>query len=83
MPKRINDLRKDDAATCAESHLPPWSRWLRDRSRSGPAKALNLWIAGGVQRRLQFDIEGARADPAPVHWAKNLDVADGVEAEAL
>jgi hypothetical protein len=32
---------------------------------------------------LQFDIEGACADAAPIHRAKNLDVADGVEAESF
>src|SRR5262245_32307704 len=49
----------------------------------GPAKALDLCIAGRVQRRLQFDIERARADAAPVHRTKNLDIADGSEAEAF
>jgi hypothetical protein len=33
-----------------------------------------------VQRGLQFNIEGARADAAPVYRTKNLDVADGIEA---
>ena len=32
---------------------------------------------------MQFDVERASADAAPVHGAQNLDVANGIEAEAL
>ena len=51
--------------------------------REGPAETLDLALAGGVQRRLQFDVERAGADAAAVHRAQHLDVADGIEAEAL
>ena len=50
--------------------------------RKGPAEPLDLMLSGGVQRRLQFDVERACADAAPVHGAQNLDVANGIEAEA-
>src|SRR5208337_1815307 len=49
----------------------------------GPAETLNFAFARGVQRRLQFDVERTRANAAPVHRAKHLDVADRVQAEAL
>src|SRR5271155_1402162 len=49
----------------------------------GPAETLDLAIAGGIQRRLQFNVERSRANTAAVHWAEHLDVADGVQAEAL
>ena len=51
--------------------------------REGPPEALDPTLARGVQCCLQFDIEGACADAAPIHRAKNLDVADGVEAESF
>ena len=51
--------------------------------RKGPAETLDLALAGGVQRRLQFDVERTRANAAAVHRAEHLDVADGVQAEAL
>ena len=51
--------------------------------RKGPAEPLDLALAGGIQRRLQFDVERARTDAAAVHRAQNLDVANGIEAEAL
>jgi hypothetical protein len=38
---------------------------------------------GGVQRRLQLDIEGAGTKATPVHRAQHLDVAYGSEPEAL
>src|SRR5262245_18495033 len=50
--------------------------------REGPAEALDLTLARRVQRGLQFDVERAGADTAAIHWTENLDVADGVEAEA-
>src|SRR6516225_769923 len=31
----------------------------------------------------KLDVEGACADAAPIHRAKNLDVADGIEAETF
>ena len=49
--------------------------------REGPAEALDLLLAGGVQRRLQLDIERPRADASPVHRAQHLDVAHRMEAE--
>ena len=49
----------------------------------GPAEALDLALAGGVQGRLEFDIQRPGADTAAVHRAQHLDVADGIEAEAL
>src|SRR5271166_6110175 len=49
----------------------------------GPAEPLDLAFAGGVQHRLQFDVERTRADAAAVHWAEHLDVADRVQAEPL
>ena len=30
---------------------------------------------------LQFEIEGSSAEPAPVHWAKHLHIADRVQSE--
>src|SRR5208337_3694116 len=51
--------------------------------RKGPAEPLDLAFAGGVQRRLQFDVERTRADAATVHRTKHLDVADRVQAEPL
>jgi hypothetical protein len=36
-----------------------------------------------VHRRLQFNVERACADAAPIHGGQNLDVANGVEAKAL
>ena len=45
------------------------------------AEALDLLLAGGVQRRLQLDIERPRAGAAPVHRAQHLDVAYRMEAE--
>src|SRR6202165_5228924 len=49
----------------------------------GPAEAFDLALAGGVQRRLQFDVERSCADAAAIHWAQHLDVANGVEAKPL
>ena len=51
--------------------------------RKGPAETLDLAFAGGVQRRLQFDVERTRADAAAVHRTEHLDVADRVQAETL
>ena len=47
----------------------------------GPAEALHLALAGRVQGRLELDVEGARADPAPVHGAEHLDVVHRMKAE--
>src|SRR5580692_4880624 len=49
----------------------------------GPTEALNLALAGGVQRRLKFDIQRAGSDATAVHRAQNLNVTNGIEAEAL
>jgi hypothetical protein len=38
---------------------------------------------GRVQRLLQLDIKGARTETATVHRAERLDIAHGVEPEAL
>src|SRR5208282_2220464 len=51
--------------------------------RKGPAEPLDFAFAGGVQRRLQFDIERTCANAATIHRAEHLDVADGVQAEAF
>jgi len=51
--------------------------------REGPAEAPHFSLAGGIERRLQFDVERARADAAPVHRAQHLDVSNGLEPEAL
>ncbi len=50
--------------------------------REGPTEPLDLALAGRVKRRLQFDVERARADAAAVHRAQDLDVTDGIEPEA-
>ena len=50
--------------------------------REGPAETLDLPGAGGVERSLKFDVERPRADAAAVHRAQDLDVPNGVEAEA-
>src|SRR5439155_6853208 len=47
------------------------------------AEALDAQLARRVQRLLQFEVQGTRAEPAAVHRAQHLDVANGVEAEAL
>src|SRR5207247_3858710 len=49
----------------------------------GPTKTLDLALASGVQRRLEFDIQRTGADATAVHRAQHLNVADGVEAKAL
>src|ERR1700730_6685969 len=51
--------------------------------REGPTEPLDLALSGGGQRRLQFDVERACADAAPVDWAQNLDSPNGVEADAF
>ena len=38
---------------------------------------------GGVQRLLELDIEGAGTEAAPVHRTEHLDIAYGIEPEAL
>jgi hypothetical protein len=38
-------------------------------------------VARGIERSLQFNIQGTRADAAPVHRTQHLDVADGIDAE--
>src|ERR1700684_2893067 len=49
----------------------------------GLAEPLDLAFPGGVQRRLQFDVERTRANSAAIHRAEHLDIADGVQAETL
>src|SRR5438105_8794693 len=49
----------------------------------GPTETLDLALAGGVQRRLKFDVQRAGCDAATVHRAQHLNVTDGIEAEAL
>src|SRR5262249_10603057 len=49
----------------------------------GPAEAFDLAIPRGIERGLQFDVQGACTNPASVHRTQHLDVPDGVEAEAL
>jgi hypothetical protein len=31
-------------------------------------------FANGIQRCLEFDVEGARSNATPVHWAENLHI---------
>src|SRR5262249_39802358 len=50
--------------------------------REGPAESLDLTFVGRIQGRLQFDIQGARTNAAPVHGTQHLDILDGVQAEA-
>ena len=49
----------------------------------GPPEAFDLAFAGRVQCSLQCDVQRLGAGAAPVHRARDPDVADGVEAEAL
>ena len=49
----------------------------------GPAEAFDLSLASGIEGRLQFDIERASPNAAPIHRAKHLDVATRVETEPL
>src|ERR1700730_12470593 len=49
----------------------------------GPAETLDADLTGRVTRRLQLDIEGAGTEATPVHRAEHLDVAYGIEPEAL
>ena len=46
-------------------------------------KRSTLRSPAGFKRLLQFDVERAGADAAAVHRAQHLDVADGIETEAL
>ena len=48
----------------------------------GPAEALDLALAGRIERRLELDVERTGARAAPVHRAQHLDVAHRVESEA-
>src|SRR5262249_18272707 len=48
----------------------------------GPAESFDLAFARRIQCRLQFDVERARTNAAPVHRTQHLDIADGIEAEA-
>ena len=48
----------------------------------GPTETLDLALAGGVQRRLKFDVQRAGSDATAVHRAQHLNVTDGIEAEA-
>jgi hypothetical protein len=46
------------------------------------SETLNFVLAGWIQCRLQFNIERTSPHTAPVHRAEDLNVADGIEAEA-
>src|SRR5215475_653548 len=46
-----------------------------------PTEALDLVIAGGIERGLQLDVQRTCTHTATVHRTKDLDVADGIEAE--
>src|SRR5450631_259194 len=50
--------------------------------RKDPSETLDLLVASWIQCRLQLNIERASTHTASVHWAKDLNVADGVETEA-
>ena len=45
--------------------------------------SLDFAFAGGVQRRLEFDVERTRANAAAIHRTEHLDVADRVQADAF
>jgi hypothetical protein len=42
---------------------------------------MGVWFASGVQRCLEFDVEGARSNATPVRWAANLHIVDRIKAE--
>jgi len=52
-----------------------------DRRRC-PRRMPRPRLAGGVQRRLKFDVQRAGSDATAVHRAQHLNVTDGIEAEA-
>jgi hypothetical protein len=49
----------------------------------GPAEPLHFAIAGGIEGGLQFNVQRPRTHPTAIHRAEDLDVADGIEAEAF
>src|SRR5262249_54854893 len=49
----------------------------------GPAKAVDADVSRRVQLPLQLDVERSCTKTAAVHWVEHLDIANGVEAEAL
>src|SRR6516164_6457264 len=49
----------------------------------GPAETLDADVAGRVQRLLQLYVERSCAKTTPIHRTQHLDVAYGVEPEAL
>jgi hypothetical protein len=56
--------------------LPPMEKVVPNFSTFGSPRGLRA-------RSLQLDVQRACADAAPVHGKQNLDVANGVEVEAL
>jgi hypothetical protein len=52
-------------------------------SRKGPAKLLNFFVARGIKRRLQLNVQGPRTNSTPVHRVQHLDVADRIETKPL
>ena len=48
-----------------------------DASREAASSSCRIALWSSI-----FEVEGAGADPAAVHWAENLDVPDRVEPEA-
>src|SRR5664280_1587103 len=55
-------------------HLVAW--------RESPSETLDLPVTRWIQCRLQLNIERASANAASIHRAQDLNVADGIEAEA-
>jgi hypothetical protein len=45
--------------------------------RTGPPRFVLITVEGG----LTVEIECPRTEPAPVHWAEHLHLADWIEAE--
>ena len=40
---------------------------------------MGVWFACGVQRCLEFDVEGARSNATPAQWAANLHIVDRIK----
>src|SRR5258705_3299501 len=65
----------------ARLDLRPRRQDHADRRRC-PRRMPRPRLAGGVQRRLKFDVQRAGSDATAVHRAQHLNVTDGIEAEA-
>src|SRR6202171_1499106 len=49
----------------------------------GRPEFLDLWVSSRIEGPLQFDIQRTGSEPSAVHRAEHLDVAHGIEAEAV